>query len=78
MPVPPTRRGHGSRSLFVAVGEHAIGFWWLARWGLALVVLGQHPVAAMAGGMLALEGVAGGLELLLDSIRVGLAAVQEA
>jgi hypothetical protein len=32
----------------------------------------------MAGGMPALEGAAGGLELLLVGIRMGLAAVQAA
>jgi hypothetical protein len=46
--------------------------------GLALSSRGQQPVAPMAGGMPALEGAAGGLELLLVGIRMGLAAVQAA
>ena len=46
--------------------------------GLVLPSRGQQPVAPMAGGMPALEGAAGGLELLLVGIRMGLAAVQAA
>jgi hypothetical protein len=46
--------------------------------GVALSSRGQQPVAPMAGGMPALEGAAGGLELLLVGSRMGLAAVQAA
>jgi hypothetical protein len=64
--------------LFVSFGERAMGLSCLLRWGCARVVLRQEPVAAMAGGMRALEGAAGGLALLLVGLRMGLAAVQAA
>jgi hypothetical protein len=52
----------------------------LAPGSLAWIVLawGQQGAAWMAGGMPALEGAAGGLELLLVGISMGLAAVQAA